>query len=509
MLIFTYLRRFGLAAFCGGGMAILLYAPPETGFLWLLFLSIPLLVIGLAQTLAAGIGKAIAIRRYLAEETGFRTFSKKVAQSVIGQFKGRHVLISAGLFLGGCVVAFVFPGRLVSVFAMTILLGVSFTCLFRLPFGKPPPDSGLLCFGSPPRKTDPLKAFDLGYHFPTRLAALRLIVAGPTSTSEARDFMTAFDSKRRLRPPAPKAPLSARHEWALRLSGLRAPGIGSLPFALLAVLICLVLPVESVPRLPAPSDIFDLPEFAEPDPDGQDQQNPKDPEQSDTPDPSQGADGGQQDQGADGGQQGQGADGGQQGQGADGGQQGQGADGGQQGQGADGGQQGQGADGGQQGQGADGGQQGQGADGGQQGQGADGGQQGQGADGGQQGQGADGGQQGQGADGGQQDQGADGVQQGQGTDGKEGGGPSQLTFPGTGTEASDGPSLPLTPSPEGTQEDAMILTTRQSVFAPAGHARPVLEIPMPEPSDALTVNTSPIPPRQKLPGWIGELYDLP
>jgi hypothetical protein len=401
MLIFTYLRRFGLAAFCGGGMAILLYAPPETGFLWLLFLSIPLLVIGLAQTLAAGIGKAIAIRRYLAEETGFRTFSKKVAQSVIGQFKGRHVLISAGLFLGGCVVAFVFPGRLVSVFAMTILLGVSFTCLFRLPFGKPPPDSGLLCFGSPPRKTDPLKAFDLGYHFPTRLAALRLIVAGPTSTSEARDFMTAFDSKRRLRPPAPKAPLSARHEWALRLSGLRAPGIGSLPFALLAVLICLVLPVESVPRLPAPSDIFDLPEFAEPDPDGQDQQNPKDPEQSDTPDPSQGADGGQQDQGA------------------------------------------------------------------------------------------------------------DGVQQGQGTDGKEGGGPSQLTFPGTGTEASDGPSLPLTPSPEGTQEDAMILTTRQSVFAPAGHARPVLEIPMPEPSDALTVNTSPIPPRQKLPGWIGELYDLP
>jgi hypothetical protein len=246
-----------------------------------------------------------------------------------------------------------------------------------------------------------LKAFDLGYHFPTRLAALRLIVAGPTSTSEARDFMTAFDSKRRLRPPAPKAPLSARHEWALRLSGLRAPGIGSLPFALLAVLICLVLPVESVPRLPAPSDIFDLPEFAEPDPDGQDQQNPKDPEQSDTPDPSQGADGGQQDQGA------------------------------------------------------------------------------------------------------------DGVQQGQGTDGKEGGGPSQLTFPGTGTEASDGPSLPLTPSPEGTQEDAMILTTRQSVFAPAGHARPVLEIPMPEPSDALTVNTSPIPPRQKLPGWIGELYDLP
>ena len=529
-------------------------AAPDWFFVLCLVFSVPALVLALWTALTLG----MTLRRYRAEAIGFDHAVRGLSRAARGFFRAGQLGALAFAFGLAAIFSLAFPGLAILAGLLVPVLAVALSVLPGAVLVPRHADAGLALVVLPrtlPLGKDPGDRFRIAWRFAARMGAVRAAVADRQAVlpPEARDIAKALDGGGMVRPPVNRLTLDPVGGLWLRGRGLAAVLSAALPIALVAWLLAALMPPGALPALPRPTDLWafatsegppsaDAPSAPEDEP----AEDPPGQESSATSPDSASADAGGSEPDADGSGGGQGADPGSDGAGQAGEGQpgGAGADGSGGGQGADAGSDGAGQAGEGQpgGAGADGSGGGQGADSGPDGAGQSGEGQpgGGGADGSADGQGGEaqpGGAGGEGS-GGSADGAAAGGDPGPagGTDGSatEGAGPGdgmtagdpaavgdpavnrEITEGGSGGDPGSaivsGPDqgtdvdgrLPSPPAAEGGED--LKIGKPPSLFAPPGSAPPaVLRDLTPEAVTEMPPGPA-IPPRQRLPAWIADLY---
>ena len=529
-------------------------AAPDWFFVLCLVFSVPALVLALWTALTLG----MTLRRYRAEAIGFDHAVRGLSRAARGFFRAGQLGALAFAFGLAAIFSLAFPGLAILAGLLVPVLAVALSVLPGAVLVPRHADAGLALVVLPrtlPLGKDPGDRFRIAWRFAARMGAVRAAVADRQAVlpPEARDIAKALDGGGMVRPPVNRLTLDPVGGLWLRGRGLAAVLSAALPIALVAWLLAALMPPGALPALPRPTDLWafatsegppsaDAPSAPEDEP----AEDPPGQESSATSPDSASADVSGSEPDADGSGGGQGADPGSDGAGQAGEGQpgGAGADGSGGGQGADAGSDGAGQAGEGQpgGAGADGSGGGQGADSGPDGAGQSGEGQpgGGGADGSADGQGGEaqpGGAGGEGS-GGSADGAAAGGDPGPagGTDGSatEGAGPGdgmtagdpaavgdpavnrEITEGGSGGDPGSaivsGPDqgtdvdgrLPSPPAAEGGED--LKIGKPPSLFAPPGSAPPaVLRDLTPEAVTEMPPGPA-IPPRQRLPAWIADLY---
>jgi hypothetical protein len=551
------LRSPGRYALLSAPLAIFAVLNPRAAPDWFFVSCLAVGFLALLLALWGGAVLGTTLRSYRAEAIGFADAMRGMSCAARQGFRAGQlaaIALALGLAAG---FALAFPGLAVLAALLTPAIAVALAALPGAAIVPRHADSALgLVVPLPtlPGGSGAGDRFRTAWRFAARMQAVRAAVADRQQNlpAEARDIAKALDGGGMIRPPVTRVVLNPVEAVRLRFRALEAVFAAAVPVALVAWLLAALVPPGALPQLPSPADLWAPATVDDPPaPDAPRTPPVEDPaakggsggpvgdgEDADTgggPGSGGGSGGaGQADGGQPGGSSAEGLGGGPgSGDGsagagqAGGGQPGrEGAEGAGDGQGSGGGSAGAWqAGGGQPGrEGAEGSGVGPGSGGGSAGAGqAGGGQPGrEGAEGSSGGQGSGGGSAGAGQAGGGQPGGssAEGSAAGQsgasadppgtaigpgpgGTDDRKDA-PGTVLVPGSGAEGNERGRVPAPPAASG--GETIEVGAPPSLFAPPGSAPPAVLQDMSGGAETAPPPSPVIPPRQRLPAWIANLY---
>ena len=264
MVLLTSFRRFVPAAALAAALAAIAVGSPVATTEWLSIFSGAAWLLGLMAVGVSSWRSGVTTRGYRTERLIFARHARNLAMTQAGLFRGGQVVAIAMALSVATVLSLVLPGHALLAPGLTLALAVVFSAVPHVFVLRTDADAGLLAFVCAEHcvgEHDGNSLFLTAWRFADRLHAAREVVAlgrhgHGKPDAPARDFLTALDSGGTVRPSLQSPIFDPLGVGRLRLRGLRPVCAATLPFAFLAWLVSLLVPLAALPPLPVPSDFI-------------------------------------------------------------------------------------------------------------------------------------------------------------------------------------------------------------------------------------------------------------